>query len=162
MAFAKATSKKSIKESDDEEENDGDKENKDSVKTKRRIYNKVNSITDDNERMILSKENKVASPTKKIPLTPTLSSTSHLQITENFGSNGERVESNIECIANDTATNLKYTSSEKFDTTISLTQESLTASSEFQRQLVFYCLNMTMLEPYMRCMNLMQLKLTKF
>jgi hypothetical protein len=120
MAFTKATSKKSIKESDDEEESDGDKENRDNKNIKRRAYNKVNSLTDDNERMILSKENKVASPTKKNPLTPKLLSTS--QITENVGpngesvgSNGESVGSNIECIANDTATNLKDTSSEEVD-----------------------------------------------
>jgi hypothetical protein len=78
MAFAKATSKKSIKESDDDEESDGDKEYRDNKNIKRRAYNKVNSLTDDNERMILFKENKVASSTKKNPLTSTLLSTSHL------------------------------------------------------------------------------------
>jgi hypothetical protein len=37
MAFVQATSKKSIIESDDEEESDGDKENSDNKKVKRRV-----------------------------------------------------------------------------------------------------------------------------
>jgi hypothetical protein len=48
-------------------------------------------------------------------LTPTLSSTSHFQIKESLGSNGESVGTNIECIANETATNLKDNLCEEFD-----------------------------------------------
>jgi hypothetical protein len=55
MAFAEAISKKSIIASDDEEESDGDKENRDNIKIKHRVYSKVNSLTDDYERMVLSK-----------------------------------------------------------------------------------------------------------